>query len=71
MLTADAGVDGVKVDVQGTLGMCGQGLGGGAAVSQQHHASIEASVRTHFPGNHMINCMCHSTEDLYRSGRLP
>ena len=63
---AGAGVDGVKVDVQGTLGMCGQGLGGGAAISQQHHASIEASARTHFPGNHFINCMCHSSEDIYR-----
>ena len=59
-------MDGVKVDVQGTVGMCGQGFGGGAAISRRFHDALEDSVAQHFPGNHMINCMCHDTQDLYR-----
>ena len=59
-------MDGVKVDVQGTVGMCGQGFGGGAAVTRRFHDALEDSVAQHFPGNHMINCMCHDTQDLYR-----
>ena len=65
-LHADCGVDGVKVDVQGTVGMCGKGFGGGAALSRRFHDALEDSVQQHFPGNHMINCMCHDTQDLYR-----
>lgn len=30
------------------------------------HAALEQSVERHFPGNHCINCMCHSTENIYR-----
>lgn len=59
------GVDGVKVDVQGTIGLAGSADGGGAALAAAYHKSLEASVKTHFPGNHLINCMCHSTEDCY------
>ncbi|KAI3436643.1 hypothetical protein D9Q98_006059 [Chlorella vulgaris] len=64
---AGCGVDGVKVDVQGTLGLLGSGpgLAGGAATAAAYHASLEASAARHFPGNQLINCMCHSTEDLY------
>lgn len=29
-------------------------------------SALEASIAKHFPGNHAINCMCHSTENLYR-----
>ncbi|KAK9785098.1 hypothetical protein WJX73_004459, partial [Symbiochloris irregularis] len=54
------------LEVDPAMAWSSKGLGGGAAISQQHHASIEASARTHFPGNHFINCMCHSSEDLYR-----
>ncbi|KAL4442956.1 hypothetical protein ABPG77_008447 [Micractinium sp. CCAP 211/92] len=65
---AGCGVDGVKVDVQSTIGLLGSGAGrgGGPALAAAYHASLEASARRHFPGNHLINCMCHSTEDLYR-----
>lgn len=65
---SSCGVDGVKVDVQGTIGLAGSavGAGGGPALAGRYHTSLEASVRRHFPGNHLINCMCHSTEDLYR-----
>lgn len=67
-LDAGAGVDGVKVDCQSTLDMIGaaQGVGGGAALSAGYHRALEASVMRHFPGNNCINCMCHSTNDLYR-----
>jgi raffinose synthase len=53
------------VDVQSVIGYLGSGLGGGPATAAAYHASLEASTRRHFPGNHLINCMCHSTEDLY------
>ena len=61
-------MDGVKVDCQSTLDMIGaaQGMGGGAALSAGYHRALEASVTRHFPGNNCINCMCHSTNDLYR-----
>ncbi|KAL4457682.1 hypothetical protein ABPG75_012547 [Micractinium tetrahymenae] len=65
---AGCGIDGVKVDVQSTVGLLGSGAGrgGGPALAAAYHSSLEASARRHFPGNHLINCMCHSTEDLYR-----
>lgn len=66
---AGAGVDGVKVDCQATLGMMGGGepcLGGGPALTAEFQEALEASVAEHFHGNNMINCMCHSTENLYR-----
>ena len=65
-MVADCGVDGVKVDVQGTVGLMGSKLGGGPDMTRKYHQSLERSVQTAFPGNHCINCMCHSTENLYR-----
>ena len=67
---AAAGVDGVKVDCQGTLGMIGAaregGLGGGPALAAAYHDALEASIAAKFPpGNAAINCMCHTTEALY------
>lgn len=35
-------------------------------MSAEYHSALEASVERHFPGNNCINCMCHSTEDIYR-----
>jgi raffinose synthase len=61
-----SGVDGVKVDCQAGVGLVGSALGGGAALSKKFHAALEKSVQRHFSGNHCINCMCHSTENLYR-----
>ena len=59
-------MDGVKVDCQSTLDMIGSTLGGGSAYSAKFHAVLEDSIKQHFPGNALINCMCHSTNDLYR-----
>ena len=61
-----AGATGVKVDAQAGVGMIGSVLGGGAALAYKWHVALEESVEKHFPGNHVINCMCHSTENLYR-----
>ena len=61
-----AGITGVKVDCQAGIGLAGSALGGGPTVGKRYHAALEDSVEQHFPGNHCINCMCHSTENLYR-----
>ncbi|MEW5300241.1 MAG: hypothetical protein WDW36_003183 [Sanguina aurantia] len=63
---ADSGVDGVKVDCQAGVGLIGSASDGGAAMSKRFHMALEGSVAEHFPGNHAINCMCHSTENMYR-----
>lgn len=31
-----------------------------------HLPTALAAPPRHFPGNQLINCMCHSTEDLYQ-----
>ena len=66
LCSAGSGVDGVKVDVQATVGLMGSKLGGGPSMTLKYHQSLESSVQAAFPGNHCINCMCHSTENLYR-----
>lgn len=48
------------------MGLIGSAMGGGAALSATYQAALEGSVARHFRGNHAINCMCHSTENLYR-----
>ena len=58
---AGCGVDGVKVDVQGSSGMFGGGRGGGPAASAEYARSLEASVARSFPGTHCINCMASAT----------
>ncbi len=65
---ASCGVDGVKVDCQAGVGLVGSALGGGPALSRQFQGALEDSIAQHFDGNHAINCMCHSTENLYRCG---
>uniref|UniRef100_A0A7S1SIE2 Alpha-galactosidase n=1 Tax=Tetraselmis chuii TaxID=63592 RepID=A0A7S1SIE2_9CHLO len=62
---ADAGVTGVKVDCQAGVGLVPR-QGGGPASALASHTALEESVAEHFPGNHLINCMCHSTENFYR-----
>ena len=61
---ARAGVDGVKVDGQAVVGGLGHGRGGGPRLARRLHAMLEASVKTHFPTNGLINCMCHSSENI-------
>ena len=61
---ARSGVDGVKVDGQAVVGGLGHGRGGGPALAKKLHSLLEASVKTHFPTNGLINCMCHSSENI-------
>ena len=66
----EAGVDGVKVDVQSGVSAAGGGVGGGPELARLYTEAMEASVSKHFPAENgaanCINCMCHSTENLYR-----
>ena len=64
-----AGVDGVKVDGQAGAGLIGSALDGGPATARRHHEALEESVATHLPGNHLTNCMCHSTENLFLASK--
>eukprot|EP00980_Cylindrotheca_fusiformis_P014543 scaffold3914_cov121-Cylindrotheca_fusiformis.AAC.12 len=71
---AAAGVDGVKVDVQSGVsaaGSGGRGVGGGPHIGRIYTEAMENSVSRHFTTENSgavdcINCMCHSTENLYR-----
>ena len=54
------------MDCQAGVGLSGSTIGGGPAAAHHYHRALEDSVAMHFPGNHCINCMCHSTENLYR-----
>lgn len=56
----------VQVDCQAGLGLVGSVTGGGPALARNFHGALEDSISTHFPGNHAINCMCHSTENIYQ-----
>eukprot|EP00908_Phaeocystis_cordata_P007187 Transcript_1783.p1 GENE.Transcript_1783~~Transcript_1783.p1 ORF type:complete len:589 (-),score=246.71 Transcript_1783:205-1905(-) len=61
---AASGVDGVKVDGQSGL-TAFRGSEGTSAMVRAHVHAMEASVAEHFESNRCINCMCHSTENLY------
>lgn len=54
---------GVKVDVQSAIELVGTAAGqpGGQVLAEQWHSALEDSVAAHFPGNALINCMCHNT----------
>lgn len=66
----EAGVDGIKVDVQSGLASLGGGNGGGSRIARIYTRALEDSVSKRFTsakgGPSCINCMCHSTENLYR-----
>ena len=74
----EAGVDGVKVDVQSGVSAAGSGVGGGPHVAKIYTQAMEKSVSKNFREKQTsddngspaaietINCMCHSTENLYR-----
>lgn len=66
----EAGVDGVKVDVQSGVSAAGGGVGGGPHVARLYTEAMENSVAERFVAENgattCINCMCHSTENLYR-----
>ena len=61
----EAGVDGVKVDVQSGVSAAGP------QISKLYTVAMEESVEKRFSAENgaanCINCMCHSTENLYRN----
>jgi raffinose synthase len=65
---AAAGVDGVKVDAQALIGTLGAGWGGGSELARAMHGALNESVERHFPDGSVINCMCHSTDNIYHFG---
>ncbi|XP_022731627.1 LOW QUALITY PROTEIN: probable galactinol--sucrose galactosyltransferase 6 [Durio zibethinus] len=64
---ADAGIDGVKVDVQCILETLGARLGGRVELTRQYHQALDGSVGRNFPDNGIIACMSHNTDALYCS----
>ena len=56
----------MKVDCQAGVGLIGSELGGGPSLAAKYQAALESSATEYFSDNHVINCMCHSTENLYR-----
>ena len=48
------------------MSLIGSVMGGGPSLARRWHAALEKSVAAHFKDNHVINCMCHSTENIYR-----
>jgi hypothetical protein len=56
----------LNTTTQAGAGLVGSRLGGGAAAARRFQAALEGSIAAHFPGNHAINCMCHSSENFYR-----
>jgi len=75
---ADAGVDGVKIDVQSGITAAGmRGKNDFPPMAKLYTQTMEDSVSRMFPSAsddssidagavECINCMCHSTENLYR-----
>ena len=61
----ESGLDGVKVDAQGAMGTFGEGNGGGPELVRHFTSAMEGSVSDNFGASHCINCMCHSTENMY------
>ena len=68
----NAGVDGVKVDVQSGVSAAGSGVQGKNKLAMAYTQAMENSVSERFPGEgggvEVINCMCHNIENLYRYG---
>lgn len=54
--------------LQAGAGLVGSCLGSGPGAAQRFQMALEDSIARHFPGNHAINCMCHSSENFYRYG---
>lgn len=63
---AEAGIDGVKVDVQAMIEGLSTGLGGRVAMSGAYRRALEASARRHFAGR-LINCMSHANDLIYQT----
>jgi len=63
--TARAGAPSASSPMSSPSSRADLALVGGPSLSASYHAALEASIAHHFPGNAAINCMCHSTEDVF------
>ena len=59
------GVTGVKVDCQAGINLVGTAGGGGASIASRYHHALESSTGKNFSTNTVINCMCHTIENIY------
>lgn len=59
------GVSGVKVDCQAGINLVGSVGGVGASVAARYHDALELSTSQNFETNSVINCMCHTIENIY------
>jgi raffinose synthase len=62
---SECGVAGVKVDCQAGINLVGTAGGGGASIGSRYHHALESSTSKHFATNTVINCMCHTIENIY------
>lgn len=62
----EQGVDGVKVDNQGSLDAVTHGHGGLISLVRAYHEALEGAAQTHFFGR-LINCMSVSTNVVYHA----
>ncbi len=64
----EAGIDGLKVDVQSGLASLGGGLGGSSHIARLYTRALERSAERQFAfGNNatgLIRCMSHSTDNV-------
>jgi raffinose synthase len=60
-LLREQGVDGVKVDNQGSLEGVANGSGGRVRLTRAYRKALEASVQKHFSGR-LMNCMSNANE---------
>lgn len=61
----ECGVSGVKVDCQAGINLVGSVGGGGASIAARYHDALELSTSKNFETNTVINCMCHTIENIY------
>jgi len=62
---SDCDISGVKVDCQAGVTLVGTVTGGSASSAARYHDALESSVSRHFDSNTVINCMCHTLENIY------
>ena len=62
---SECGVTGVKVDCQAGINLVGTAGGGGASIASRYHHALELSTSRNFSTNTVINCMCHTIENIY------
>ncbi len=62
---SQCGVSGVKVDCQAGINLVGSVGGGGASIAARYHNALELSTSKNFETNTVINCMCHTIENIY------